>query len=71
MFSDGITRAKAAYAFCRYWPILTYPIIIWVQGYDHDRALCEKIFRIPMLIAIPNFASAASTYNSFGSRIQF
>ncbi|EJD35435.1 hypothetical protein AURDEDRAFT_175462 [Auricularia subglabra TFB-10046 SS5] len=60
VFRDRLSRAKVAYVFCRYWPLLTYPIIIWIQGYDHDRAICAKVFRIPMIIAIPNFASAAS-----------
>ncbi|KZV83461.1 hypothetical protein EXIGLDRAFT_842940 [Exidia glandulosa HHB12029] len=57
VFTEGVSRAKVAYAFCRYWPILTYPVILWVQGIDHDRSVCEKIFRIPMLIAIPNVSS--------------
>lgn len=57
--TPGTSRAKIAYLFCRYWPLVTYPITLWVQVLDHDRSLCESIFRIPMFLTIPNLGTAA------------
>ncbi|KZV85403.1 hypothetical protein EXIGLDRAFT_699524 [Exidia glandulosa HHB12029] len=37
-----------------YWPILTYPITIWVQVVTIDRDLCEKTFQIPLFLTIVN-----------------
>ncbi|KZW03080.1 hypothetical protein EXIGLDRAFT_320175 [Exidia glandulosa HHB12029] len=59
LLHSSITRGKLAYIFCRYWPLLTYPITMWVQVLDHDPTICEKIYRIPMFLAIPNLAAAA------------
>ncbi|KZW03078.1 hypothetical protein EXIGLDRAFT_828830 [Exidia glandulosa HHB12029] len=58
--TPGLAPGKLAYLFCRYWPILTHPITIWVQLVTSDRALCEKTFRIPLFLTIVNFSGAAS-----------
>ncbi|KZV92239.1 hypothetical protein EXIGLDRAFT_769212 [Exidia glandulosa HHB12029] len=58
--TPGISPGKLAYLFCRYWPILTYPVTIWVQVVTTDRDLCEKTFQIPLFLTIVNFAGAAS-----------
>lgn len=54
-----ISRGKITYLFCRYWPLLTYPIIMWVQVSDHNRTLCANIFKVPMFLTILNLLSAA------------
>ncbi|EJD49443.1 hypothetical protein AURDEDRAFT_182963 [Auricularia subglabra TFB-10046 SS5] len=70
----GIPPTKFAYVFCRYWPLLTYPLILWEQVAVSDRAECARIFQLPLFLVIVNFAAAASVlivrvYAFTGSRI--
>ncbi|KZW03076.1 hypothetical protein EXIGLDRAFT_759386 [Exidia glandulosa HHB12029] len=58
--TGGLFPGKLAYLFCRYWPIITHPITIWVQVQTADRRLCETTFRVPLFLTIANFAGAAS-----------
>ncbi|KAH7102969.1 hypothetical protein BKA62DRAFT_698165 [Auriculariales sp. MPI-PUGE-AT-0066] len=56
----GSWRGKLAYLFCRYYPLLTYPITMWIQMNDHNPELCSHIFSVPMFLIILNLAGAAS-----------
>ncbi|EJD49446.1 hypothetical protein AURDEDRAFT_161552 [Auricularia subglabra TFB-10046 SS5] len=63
-----------AYVFCRYWPLLTYPLILWAQVAEADPAVCARVFQLPLFLAIINFAAAASVlivriYAFTGSRV--
>lgn len=58
--TQGISPAKAAYLFCRYWALLSYPIILWAQVEVTDGALCGVLFRIPLIFSTINFSSSAS-----------
>ncbi|EJD49442.1 hypothetical protein AURDEDRAFT_161548 [Auricularia subglabra TFB-10046 SS5] len=58
--SPGTSPAKLAYLFCRYWPMFSHPITIWIQVVIADRALCQKVYQIPLFLTIVNFAGAAS-----------
>lgn len=52
------TPAKVAFLVSRYYPLVSYPVVIWVQGFDHDRNLCGRIFTVPMFLVLPNIVSA-------------
>lgn len=54
MLAAGPALAKLAYLCCRYWILFTYPVTLYVQGRDHARSTCVRMFRVPMLMAIPN-----------------
>ncbi|KZV83280.1 hypothetical protein EXIGLDRAFT_728502 [Exidia glandulosa HHB12029] len=58
IFGSRWTPAKVAYLVSRYYPLLTYPLVLWVQLFDHDKALCSHIYNLPILIVIPNNISA-------------
>ncbi|KZV90492.1 hypothetical protein EXIGLDRAFT_837741 [Exidia glandulosa HHB12029] len=60
VFHSTRSAAKVAYICCRYWPLLAFPVNIWAQVVDHDHDLCERIFRIPMLIVVPHMGTAAA-----------
>lgn len=36
------------YFFCRYWPLVTVPCILYAYTIDHSVQTCQKIFRIPV-----------------------
>lgn len=72
--SRGVSPAKVAYVFCRYWPLLTYPLTLWAQVTEDDPAVCARIFQLPLFLSIINFAAAASVlivriYAFTGSRV--
>ncbi|KAH7107933.1 hypothetical protein BKA62DRAFT_1109 [Auriculariales sp. MPI-PUGE-AT-0066] len=48
------TPAKAAYLFSRYFPLFTYPIVMWVQIAEHTKEECSNIYKLPMYLAVPN-----------------
>ncbi|KZV95947.1 hypothetical protein EXIGLDRAFT_833988 [Exidia glandulosa HHB12029] len=52
--------AKLAYLYCRYCLLLTYPITLYIQGLPHSHSICEHVFRVPMLLALPNLAGVVS-----------
>ncbi|KZW03079.1 hypothetical protein EXIGLDRAFT_759389 [Exidia glandulosa HHB12029] len=58
--TPGMSPAKLVYLFCRYWPMITHPITMWVQVSTSDRSLCEKTFKVPLFLIIVNFAGAAA-----------
>ncbi|KZW03061.1 hypothetical protein EXIGLDRAFT_828817 [Exidia glandulosa HHB12029] len=57
--TPGVSPAKLAYLFCRYWPLATYPVGLWVDVPDHTHELCEKIFRLPLILQVLNFTGPA------------
>ncbi|EJD49481.1 hypothetical protein AURDEDRAFT_161587 [Auricularia subglabra TFB-10046 SS5] len=59
VLSPGLSPAKLAYLLSRYWPLLTYPVGIWVNVMDHSHAECGRIFKAPMLVQVGNFVGAA------------
>lgn len=54
VLAAGSVLAKLTYLCCRYWILLAYPVTLYIQGRDHAPSTCEKLFRVPMLIAIPS-----------------
>ncbi|TFL03570.1 hypothetical protein BDV98DRAFT_564433 [Pterulicium gracile] len=48
------TPVKVAYIFCRYWVIFVVPYLLYCFVNDHPREECERIFRIPVALAMWN-----------------
>lgn len=73
--TQGISPAKAAYLFCRYWALLSYPIILWAQVEVTDGALCGVLFRIPLIFSTINVRAYSrlcrSTTTHFLTQQQF
>ncbi|KAH7103542.1 hypothetical protein BKA62DRAFT_695718 [Auriculariales sp. MPI-PUGE-AT-0066] len=55
----GLSPAKLAYIFCRYWPLVAQPITLWVQVTIEHQADCGDLYRLPLYVANLNFAGAA------------
>ncbi|KAI0322004.1 hypothetical protein OF83DRAFT_1167912 [Amylostereum chailletii] len=47
------TPVKAAYLFCRYYPILVGPLFLWAFILDHGEQLCMDVFRPIYFCLIP------------------
>ncbi|KAJ3488178.1 hypothetical protein NLI96_g3009 [Meripilus lineatus] len=58
IWRTGWTPVKFAYLFCRYWVIAVVPYLIWAFVVDHSHETCQKIFRIPVALAMWNQVSA-------------
>lgn len=56
----GPSPAKLAYLWCRYFPLLTFPLSMWIETSITDHDLCQKLFRVPVSLAIVNFSGAAA-----------
>ncbi|KAH0591066.1 hypothetical protein H2248_001172 [Termitomyces sp. 'cryptogamus'] len=54
------TPVKIAYLFCRYWVITVVPYLLYCFVVDHPLATCEKIFRIPVALAMWNQVGSQS-----------
>ncbi|KAJ3558974.1 hypothetical protein NM688_g620 [Phlebia brevispora] len=52
------TPVKIAYLFCRYWVLAVVPYLLYCFCVDHPLDECERIFRIPVGLAIWNQVSA-------------
>ncbi|KAL4246963.1 DUF6533 domain-containing protein [Abortiporus biennis] len=52
------TPVKFSYIFCRYWVLAVIPYLLWAFCTDHTWDECEKIFKIPVALAIWNQVSA-------------
>ncbi|KAI0784734.1 hypothetical protein C8Q75DRAFT_778697 [Abortiporus biennis] len=68
------TTVKVSYIFCRYWVIAVIPYLLWAFCTDHDLEECEKIFQIPVGLAMWNQVSAEvilliRTYAFFGRNV--
>ncbi|KAF8808162.1 hypothetical protein BYT27DRAFT_7099218 [Phlegmacium glaucopus] len=48
------TPVKIAYLFCRYWVITVVPYLLYCFVVDHSRETCEKIYKIPVALAMWN-----------------
>ncbi|KAH6917014.1 hypothetical protein BKA70DRAFT_319824 [Coprinopsis sp. MPI-PUGE-AT-0042] len=68
------TPVKLAYLFCRYWVISVVPYVLYCFLVDHPRAVCEKIFKIPVALAMWNqvgseFVLLIRTYAFFSRNV--
>ncbi|KAE9398485.1 hypothetical protein BT96DRAFT_994834 [Gymnopus androsaceus JB14] len=68
------TPVKFAYLFCRYWVIAVIPYLLYAFVKDHSRETCEKIYRIPVALAMWNQVGSESvllirTYAFFNRNI--
>ncbi|KIP10082.1 hypothetical protein PHLGIDRAFT_272630 [Phlebiopsis gigantea 11061_1 CR5-6] len=52
------TPVKIAYLFCRYWVIAVMPYLLWAFCTNHSLEECEKVFRIPVALAMWNQVTA-------------
>ncbi|KZW03063.1 hypothetical protein EXIGLDRAFT_828820 [Exidia glandulosa HHB12029] len=57
--TPGVSPAKLAYLFCRYWALTTYPMVLWVDLINHSLELCERIFRLPLILQVLNLTGPA------------
>ncbi|PPQ79408.1 hypothetical protein CVT25_002678 [Psilocybe cyanescens] len=48
------TPVKLAYLFCRYWVIIVVPYLLYCFVVDHSRETCERIYKIPVALAMWN-----------------
>ncbi|KAI0687163.1 hypothetical protein BC835DRAFT_1512788 [Cytidiella melzeri] len=48
------TPVKVAYLLCRYWVIAAVPYFLWAFCTNHTVEECEKIYRIPVALAMWN-----------------
>ncbi|KAF9469843.1 hypothetical protein BDZ94DRAFT_1278975 [Collybia nuda] len=48
------TPVKMAYLFCRYWVITVVPYLLYCFVVDHSLATCERIYKIPVALAMWN-----------------
>ncbi|TFK41812.1 hypothetical protein BDQ12DRAFT_340409 [Crucibulum laeve] len=54
------TPVKVAYLFCRYWVITVVPYLLYCFVVDHPKATCEKIYKIPVALAMWNQVGSES-----------
>jgi len=47
------TSIKVAYLFCRYYPLLIFPVYMWAWLGDHPQELCEKIIHPLYAFLVP------------------
>ncbi|KAF9074854.1 hypothetical protein BDP27DRAFT_1286950 [Rhodocollybia butyracea] len=68
------TPVKVAYLFCRYWVIAVVPYLLYAFVSDHSVETCQKIYRIPVALAMWNQVGSESvllirTYAFFNRNI--
>ncbi|KAF7303188.1 hypothetical protein MKEN_01282500 [Mycena kentingensis (nom. inval.)] len=54
------TPVKVAYLFCRYWVIAVVPYLLYCFVLDHTLETCQKIFRVPVALALWNQVGSES-----------
>ncbi|KAF8899020.1 hypothetical protein BD779DRAFT_53747 [Infundibulicybe gibba] len=54
------TPVKMAYLFCRYWVITVVPYLLYCFVVDHSRETCEKMYKIPVALAMWNQVGSES-----------
>ncbi|KAH9486229.1 hypothetical protein JR316_0000293 [Psilocybe cubensis] len=54
------TPVKVAYLFCRYWVIIVVPYLLYCFVVDHSRETCERIYKIPVGLAMWNQVGSES-----------
>jgi len=47
------TSVKAAYLFCRYYPLLVFPVYMWAWLGDHTEEVCDKIIHPLYAFLVP------------------
>ncbi|OCH96427.1 hypothetical protein OBBRIDRAFT_718231 [Obba rivulosa] len=52
------TPVKIAYLFCRYWVLAVVPYLLWAFTVNHPWETCERIYRIPVGLAMWNQVAA-------------
>ncbi|KAH7103557.1 hypothetical protein BKA62DRAFT_828291 [Auriculariales sp. MPI-PUGE-AT-0066] len=57
--TPGVSAAKVLYVLCRYWPIITHPITLYIQRIPHGTFFCQAHSRIPLYLGVINLALAA------------
>ncbi|EIM92195.1 uncharacterized protein STEHIDRAFT_151533 [Stereum hirsutum FP-91666 SS1] len=60
IWRTSITPVKCAYLFCRYWVIATVPYLLYCFVMDHTWDECERIYKIPVALALWNQAGSES-----------
>ncbi|KAH7916463.1 hypothetical protein BJ138DRAFT_1108826 [Hygrophoropsis aurantiaca] len=68
------TPVKIAYLFCRYWVIAVVPYLLFAFVVSHPKEMCEKIFKVPVALAMWNQVGSESvllirTYAFFNRNI--
>ncbi|KZV97545.1 hypothetical protein EXIGLDRAFT_832801 [Exidia glandulosa HHB12029] len=46
--------ASFAYMLSRYWPLVTYPVILWVHVVNMDRNACNRLGKVQLLLQVGN-----------------
>lgn len=54
------TPVKAAYLFCRYWVLAVVPYLLYCFVTDHARETCDRIYKIPVALAMWNQVASES-----------
>ncbi|KAJ7269400.1 hypothetical protein B0H12DRAFT_1095610 [Mycena haematopus] len=54
------TPVKMAYLFCRYWVISVVPALLYCFVADHTRETCQKIYKVPVALALWNQVGSES-----------
>ncbi|KAI0673572.1 hypothetical protein C8Q78DRAFT_967987 [Trametes maxima] len=52
------TPVKVAYLLCRYWVLAVVPYLLWAFCVNHPIETCERIFKIPVSLAMWNQVAA-------------
>ncbi|KAH9944006.1 uncharacterized protein BXZ73DRAFT_39495 [Epithele typhae] len=52
------TPVKVAYLFCRYWVLAVVPYLLYAFAVNHPAETCERIFKIPVSLAMWNQVAA-------------
>ncbi|KAJ7040288.1 hypothetical protein C8F04DRAFT_1083059 [Mycena alexandri] len=56
------TPVKMAYLFCRYWVIAVVPYLLYSFVMDHSLETCQKIYKIPVALALWNQVGSESKH---------
>ncbi|KAJ8593213.1 hypothetical protein M405DRAFT_786229 [Rhizopogon salebrosus TDB-379] len=60
IWKTGWTPVKVAYLFCRYWVMAVVPYLLYAFVTNHSEAECQKIYRIPVALAMWNQVGSES-----------
>ncbi|KAI0800834.1 hypothetical protein C8Q74DRAFT_447854 [Fomes fomentarius] len=58
IWTTNWTPVKVAYLFCRYWVLAVVPYLLYCFCADHTLEVCERIFKIPVALAMWNQVAA-------------
>ncbi|KAH9015457.1 hypothetical protein EDB85DRAFT_2280302 [Lactarius pseudohatsudake] len=57
-FYDWVISVKAAYLFCRYYPMAIAPFHLWGLVGNHEQSVCESYYHVLYACAMPTLLSA-------------